>query len=270
MRTIGSLVLAMALPVAAQSPQNPPPAATTHVDYEKDVKPILAQNCYGCHGPAVQQSGLRLDLRQNALRGGDYGPVIVPGKSAESKLIKRLIDGDGGMQMPPTGSLSPEEIGVLRAWIDQGVEFRTTVVEAPPKPTDPRTAALVAAVRAQPADAVARLLAASPDAINARDQAGSTLLHHAAGFGSLETMTRLLEAGADVNARNSRGSTPLHWAIHDESKVRLLLARGRRSIRSRWKGERRCIWRRRSETVAARWRCSSITALIQVSPRPTE
>jgi ankyrin repeat protein len=169
---------------------------------------------------------LRHDLRQNALRGGDYGPVIVPGKSAESKLIKRLIDGDGGMQMPPTGSLSPEEIGVLRAWIDQGVEFRTTVVEAPPKPTDPRTAALVAAVRAQPADAVARLLAASPDAINGRDQAGSTLLHYAAGFGSLETMTRLLEAGADVNARNSRGSTPLHWAIHDESKVRLLLARG--------------------------------------------
>ena len=56
--------------------------------------------------------------------------------------------------------------------------------------------------------------------------AGSTPLHHAAGFGTLETMTLLLDAGADVNAKNRRRSTPLHWALHDEAKVRLLLARG--------------------------------------------
>ena len=108
------------------------------MDYDKDVKPLLAQNCYSCHGAEVQQSGLRLDLRQNALRGGDYGPVIVPGKSGESKLIRRLVDGDGGVQMPPTGALLPEEIGMLRAWIDQGAEFRNDVAdEAPPKPIDP-------------------------------------------------------------------------------------------------------------------------------------
>lgn len=71
------------LPLAAQSQL--PPAATLRVDYDQDVKPLLAQNCYSCHGSEVQQSGLRLDLRQNALRGGDYGPVIIPGKSAESK-----------------------------------------------------------------------------------------------------------------------------------------------------------------------------------------
>jgi hypothetical protein len=58
------------------------------VDYDKAVKPLLAQNCYQCHGPSAQQAALRLDLRQNALRGGDYGPVIIPGKRAESKLIK--------------------------------------------------------------------------------------------------------------------------------------------------------------------------------------
>src|SRR5499426_4177891 len=130
---------ALLLRVTAQSP-SPQPASKT-VEYLKDVKPLLAQNCYGCHGPEVQQSGLRLDLRQNALRGGDYGPVIVPGKSAESKLIRRLVDGDGGMQMPPTGPLTPDDIGVLRAWIDQGAEFRTTIVEAPRKPTDPHVAA---------------------------------------------------------------------------------------------------------------------------------
>lgn len=51
------------------------------------------------------------------------------GKSAESKLIRRLVDGDGGMQMPPAGALLPEEIGIRRAWIDQGAEFRNDVGE---------------------------------------------------------------------------------------------------------------------------------------------
>jgi hypothetical protein len=51
--------------------------------------------------------------------------VINPGNSAESKLIRRLVNGDGGLQMPPTGALTDEEIGVLRAWIDQGADFRT-------------------------------------------------------------------------------------------------------------------------------------------------
>ena len=50
-----------------------PPAATVKVDFEKDVQPILSQKCHSCHGDAAQQSGLRLDHRQNAMRGGDYG-----------------------------------------------------------------------------------------------------------------------------------------------------------------------------------------------------
>jgi len=220
------LVVAMTLPLAAQRRSPMPAAAAAKVDYERDVKPILAQNCYSCHGDTVQQSGLRLDLRQNALRGGDYGPVILPGKSADSKLIRRLVDGDGGMQMPPTGALAPEDIGILRAWIDQGADFRTTLVEAPPRPTDPKMAALVAAVRTNGADAVATLIAADSEAVKRRDAAGSTLLHHAAGFGTIETMALLLDAGADVNAANLRRSMPLHWALHDEAKVRLLLSRG--------------------------------------------
>ena len=223
---LGVLVSALPfVPVAAQ-PQLPPATARS-VDYQADVKPLLAQNCYGCHGPEVQQSGLRLDLRQNALRGGDYGPVIVPGKSADSKLIRRLVDGDGGMQMPPTGPLSPDEIGVLRAWIDQGAEFRNEVAEEkPPAPIDPKLAALIAAVRSRSRAAVEPLLAANHELVTAADAAGSTLLHHAAGFGAVDTMARLLDAGADVNAKNRRGSTPLHWAIDDEAKARLLLARG--------------------------------------------
>src|SRR4051812_26724446 len=108
------LVFSLCLPLAAEVQL--PPAATIRVDFEKHVKPLLAQKCFSCHGEDVQQSGLRLDKRQNAMRGGDYGPVIIAGKSAESKLIRKLVSGDGGMQMPPTGPLSGEEIGILRAW----------------------------------------------------------------------------------------------------------------------------------------------------------
>src|SRR5260370_20997105 len=123
---------------------NLPPSANRKIDYEKDIQPILSQKCHSCHGEDVQQSGLRLDKRQNALRGGDYGPVILPGRSADSKLIRRLVNGDGGLQMPPTGPLSDEEIGLLRARIDQGADFPIQVqAEAPPKPVDPNLAALI-------------------------------------------------------------------------------------------------------------------------------
>src|SRR5262249_16769110 len=78
-------------PTAVQS--KPPPAASRKVDYKQDIQPLLAGKCYACHGPDVQQAGLRLDLRQNALRGSDYGPVIKIGDSAASKLIRRVVDG---------------------------------------------------------------------------------------------------------------------------------------------------------------------------------
>ena len=132
MKKIVLILVVTACPLAAQT--QPPSQPATKVDYDKDVRPILSQHCYSCHGDTAQQSGLRLDLRQNALRGGDYGPVIIPGKAAESRLIRRIVDGDGGMQMPPTGPLSPEEISILRAWIDQGADFRTEIAEAAPPP----------------------------------------------------------------------------------------------------------------------------------------
>lgn len=224
MRTLFFLI-AVWCPLAAQTKL--PPAANFKVDFTRHVQPLLSQKCYSCHGPDVQQSGLRLDRRQNAMRGGDYGPVIIPGKSAESKLIRRVVNGDGGIQMPPAGALSNEEIGILRAWIDQGAEFRLEIKEeAAPKPVDPKTAQFISAVRSGETSAVEKLIAADPRIVKAQDLAGSTPLHHAAGFGALATMKLLLDKGADVNAKNRRGSTPLFWAIHDEAKVRLLLSRG--------------------------------------------
>ena len=202
-------------------------AQTAKVDFEKDVQPILAQKCYSCHGDQVQQSGLRLDKRQNAMRGGDYGPVILPGKSSESKLIRRLVNGDGGLQMPPTGALADDEIATLRAWIDQGADFRMEVqVEAPPKPIDPKVQALIAAARASDLAQLEKMIAAQPDLVKATDAAGSTTLHHAAAFGTPAVMKLLLAKGADVNAANNRKSTPLFWALADEAKVKLLLAQG--------------------------------------------
>ena len=170
MKKMLSAVLVSSVPLLSLAAQTPlPQGASPTVDYDKDVKPLLAQNCYSCHGPEVQQSGLRLDLRQNALRGGDYGPVIVAGKSSESKLIHRLVNGDGGMQMPPTGALLPEEISILRAWIDQGADFRNDVAEeAPPKPIDPRLATLIAAVRSGSRSKAEPLIAGNRDLVERR------------------------------------------------------------------------------------------------------
>lgn len=218
-------VLIITSPLAAQTAM--PPPANIKVDFIRDVEPILAQKCHSCHGDEAQQAGLRLNRRQVAMRGGDYGPVIIPGKSAESKLIKRLINGDGGMQMPPTGALSNEEIGILRAWIDQGVDWRIEVKEeAPPAPIDPKVQSLIQAVRSNDIAAVTRSLTADPSLGKAVDNGRSTLLHHAAAFASLDMLKLLLDKGADPNAQNRRKSTPLHWAVHDEAKVRLLLDRG--------------------------------------------
>src|SRR5215475_11518094 len=127
------VLMVVAIPLAAAQIKLPP-AVSEKVDYKQDIQPLLSQNCYSCHGPEVQQAGLRFYLSQNALRGGDYGQVIKIGDSAASKLIHRLVDGDSGMQMPPTGALSDHEIGLLRAWIDQSAEFRTDIIaEAPRK-----------------------------------------------------------------------------------------------------------------------------------------
>jgi len=224
----GIAALLFALPFVLTAGSELPPAADITVDFDKHVRPLLAANCHSCHGEKQQQAGLRLDKRQNALRGGDYGPVIVRGNGAESKLIKKLVSGDGGMQMPPAGALEAEQIGVLRAWIDQGAEFGDVAFEVakPRKPVDPKVRELIQAVRQHDPESVKALLKSAPEQVNGLDGGGSAPLHHAAGFGTLETMKRLIEAGANVDARNDRNSTPLHWAVSDTDKIRRLLAHG--------------------------------------------
>src|SRR4051794_32331226 len=99
-------------------------AATSAIAQTPEAQRILASRCSGCHGAAQQMSGLRLDNRDSALAGGYSGPVIVPGNSAESKLIKRVSGAPGMMVMPPSGPrLTPEQITVLRSWIDTGAQW---------------------------------------------------------------------------------------------------------------------------------------------------
>lgn len=121
----------------AQEASKLPEPAKKEIDYAKDIEPILAQNCIKCHGPDKQKSGLRLDSREAALKGGDEGVAIVPGKSAESLLIKLVagVDPDNVMPPPKAEPLSKEQVAILRAWIDQGVKWTEKVVEAP-KPRD--------------------------------------------------------------------------------------------------------------------------------------
>lgn len=117
-----ALSLFCLLPPVA-SAEGLPPAATRRIDFKADVEPLFRQ-CYACHGPAQQLGGLRLDRKREALRGGNSGPSIIPGKSAESRLVQMVAGYEVKFVMPPAGErLSADEIGILRAWIDQGAEW---------------------------------------------------------------------------------------------------------------------------------------------------
>src|SRR5262245_21036442 len=90
--------------------------------FEARVRPILARNCFACHGPKKQKSGLRLDRASSLLKGGDSGPVVVPGDSESSPLIQ-AIRYDGEIQMPPTGKLAAGAIDDLTAWVRMGAPW---------------------------------------------------------------------------------------------------------------------------------------------------
>lgn len=230
-----AVVLSAALAAQARAQYSSAPvkvkegaAKVDPVDYDTRVRPILSARCFGCHGPRQQQSGLRLDLRQNALRGGDYGVVIVPGNASGSKLIQRLLGSDAGLQMPPTGALPPDEIDILRAWIDSGAEMPGRAADAVvvERKTPSAVAALFGSIEAHDANAVRAALSSDRTLATSTDAVGTTPLMHAAYAGTADIMTMLIEAGADVHAKNLRNATALHWAMSDAGKAKLLLMHG--------------------------------------------
>src|SRR5438552_4147148 len=106
-----------------------PTSASVKVDFERDIKPMFESTCWRCHGPERPKSHFRLDNRESALKGGDNGIDILPGNSAKSPLIHYVARLVPDMEMPPPGKgepLTPQQVGLFRAWIDQGAAWGPT------------------------------------------------------------------------------------------------------------------------------------------------
>lgn len=95
--------------------------AESAVDYLKQVKPVLRERCFACHGALKQEGGLRLDTAALAIKGGDSGPAIVARDLEASQLLQRITAKDEAERMPPEGEpLKPAEIAAIREWIASG------------------------------------------------------------------------------------------------------------------------------------------------------
>lgn len=94
------------------------------VDFRREIQPILRRACISCHGSEKRKGGLRLDNGAEALKGGNSGPVIVPGRADESRLFQLISGKDAELAMPPRGDkLAKSEIDRIRVWINQGAQW---------------------------------------------------------------------------------------------------------------------------------------------------
>jgi len=124
-----ALLLCAAVPLAAAEPP---------VDFGRDVRPILSDRCFSCHGPdeAKRQAGMRLDLEDGAKKARGAHIPVVPGNPAASEVIKRVSAEKPAMRMPPPYSdrkpLSEKEVATLRAWIQQGAKWQSHWSFTPP------------------------------------------------------------------------------------------------------------------------------------------
>ena len=120
---VGSLCVLMPRAVA-QAPAQPSAADVEF--FETRVRPVLAVNCYGCHGPDKQVNSLRVDSREALVRGGKRGSALVAGKPGESLLIQAVRH--MGLQMPLGGRLKDSEIAALEEWVRRGAPWPASVV----------------------------------------------------------------------------------------------------------------------------------------------
>ena len=127
------LSLILSVTAAMAGSRDLPPPAPAGVDFSEQIEPILRDRCLACHGANVQLSGLRLDERSHAINGGESGlPSVIPGDSAQSLLIRTVAGLDPDRIMPKTGDrLTPEEIGLLRSWIDEGADYTESADSSP-------------------------------------------------------------------------------------------------------------------------------------------
>jgi mono/diheme cytochrome c family protein len=94
-------------------------------EYSRDIRPLFEKHCFECHGSRQQESGLRLDVKAAALKGGDSKEAaLVPGSSDKSRLIKLITSDDPKVRMPHEAeALKAEEVALLRKWIDAGAHW---------------------------------------------------------------------------------------------------------------------------------------------------
>jgi hypothetical protein len=126
---IGTLGLSTSAFAAVDISKLPPPSERKDVTFAKDIKPIFEQSCVKCHGAEKPKAKLRLDSLEGAIKGSEDGKVIEPGDSAKSALVHSIGQlGKEDHWMPPPKNkakiapLTPEEVGLIRAWIDQGAK----------------------------------------------------------------------------------------------------------------------------------------------------
>ncbi len=129
--------------LSARAEQDSPLPA--RIVFNRDIRPILSENCYKCHGPDqnANKSGLRLDSREGATAAREGGIfAIVPGNPAKSELVARILSKDSGERMPPARSnktLAPRQTALLRKWIEEGAEYQGHWAFIPPRrPAVPR------------------------------------------------------------------------------------------------------------------------------------
>jgi hypothetical protein len=130
--SLAILALLQSLSAAEIDESKLPPPAETQVDFARDIKPIFQAECLRCHSGERPKSNYRLTSREEALKGGNDGLDILPGQSARSPLIHYVARLIPDLEMPPDGKghpLTGEQIGLLRAWIDQGVSWETNAPE---------------------------------------------------------------------------------------------------------------------------------------------
>jgi hypothetical protein len=142
---------------AAEQPasREMPPAANRSIDFATDIKPLLERRCVECHANGKRKGGFSMDHLHSFQAGGESGPAVAVGKSAESFLIELVLSNDIDERMPSKGDpLSNDEIGLLRAWIDQGLEWEKgfTFSKVPTAPVAPREVVLPDGADANPID----------------------------------------------------------------------------------------------------------------------
>ena len=115
LRTALAALIPAALATSHASGQEPAPSAEAVRFFEARIRPVLADQCFKCHGPEKQKAGLRLDSRSAMLGGGDSGPAVVPGQPEESLLVEALRYEADGLQMPPSKKLPDEQVDDLLA-----------------------------------------------------------------------------------------------------------------------------------------------------------